>query len=88
MKRWLIGIAFAAAALGGLYAATLAGAGIECQACVVYEGREACKAATGASRDEAERSAIATACAVVTGGVTRSIECQSFVPLSLECADR
>jgi hypothetical protein len=88
VKRLALGLVITAAAAAALYAATLAGVGVECEACVTYEGRQACKAATGPSREEAERSAISTACAVVTGGVTRSIECQRLEPLSLHCAER
>ncbi len=87
MKRWLLGLGIAAAAVAALYAATLADAGARCEACVSFEGREACKSATGPSRDEAERSAIATACALVTGGVTQTIACQGLEPRSLDCRE-
>lgn len=83
--RWILGLAIAAAVVAALYGATLAGAGVHCEACVVYEGRRACKAATGITREEAERSAIMTACALVSSGVTASIACQGLVPESLSC---
>lgn len=85
MKGWLVGLAIAAAAVGLLYRATLAGAGFHCDACVRYEGREACKAATGPTQEEAERAAIMTACALVSSGVTGTIACQGLVPVSLAC---
>lgn len=88
MKRLLVGAAIAAAAVGVLYGATLAGAGFHCEACMHYEGRHACKAATGPTREEAERAAIVTACALVSGGVTGSIACQATVPASLRCTER
>jgi hypothetical protein len=87
VKRWLLGMGIAAAAVAALYAATLADAGVHCEACVSYEGRDACKSATGPSRDEAERAAIATACALVTGGVTQTIACQGLEPVSLDCRE-
>lgn len=83
--RWLLYAAIGAAVVAGLYAATLAGAGFECEACVRWEGREACKSATGADREEAERTAISTACALVARGVTASIGCQQLEPISLTC---
>jgi hypothetical protein len=70
-----------------LWSATFAGAGVHCEACVVYEGRDACKAATGPTRDEAERAAIMTACALVSGGVTQTIQCQGLMPRSVTCSD-
>lgn len=88
MKRWLVGLAIAAAAVAVLYGATLAGAGFHCDACVAYEGRDACKSATGVTRDEAERAAIMTACALVSGGVTQTIACQGLMPLSMTCTER
>lgn len=88
MMRWVVGLAVAAAVVAALYTATLAGAGVHCEACVLYEGRHACKAATGVTRDEAERSAITTACALVSSGVTASIACQGLVPVSLTCEER
>ena len=86
--RWILGLAIAAAVVAALYSATLAGAGVHCEACVLYEGRSACKAATGVTREEAERSAIMTACALVSSGVTASIACQGMVPTSLTCDAR
>jgi hypothetical protein len=87
MKRWLVGIGIAAAAAAALYAATVAGTGVRCEACVSFEGRSACRTATGSSRDEAERAAIMTACALVTGGVTQTIACQGLEPVSLDCRE-
>ena len=86
MRQWTIGIAVVVATGGLLYWMTLAGAGTECEACMRYEGREACRSATGADRQEAERTAIATACALVSSGVTDTIRCQGIEPLKLTCA--
>jgi hypothetical protein len=87
MKRLVLGLAIATAAVAALYAATLAGAGVSCEACVRWQGREACKSATGADREEAERTAISTACALVASGVTASIGCQGLEPVSLHCTE-
>lgn len=88
MKRVVVALVIAAAAVGALWAATLSGAGFTCEACVRFQGREACKSATGAAREEAERAAIATACALVANGVTATIGCQGLVPTSLACTQR
>ncbi len=88
MKQLAIGLAVAAAAVGLLYYATLAGAGTACEACMRYEDREACRSATGVDREEAERTAIATACALISSGVTDTIRCQGLEPLKLQCKTR
>jgi hypothetical protein len=85
VKRVAIGLALVAAIVALLYYATLAGADTECEACMRYEGREACRTAIGVGREEAERTAIATACALVSSGVTGTIRCQALAPVKLEC---
>lgn len=84
--KLLIGLAIAAVAGLLLYRATLAGAGVTCEACVRFEGREACKSAAGPDRPGAERAAVMTACALVSGGVTDTIACQGIPPVSLHCS--
>lgn len=86
--RWVVGIGVVVAVIAVLYGATLAGAGYHCEACMHFEGRHACKSATGVTQEEAERAAIMTACALVSGGVTGSIACQATVPASLHCTER
>ena len=49
---------------------------VECEVCIRFEGRETCRAASAATRDEALRSATDNACALVTSGMTNSIRCQ------------
>jgi hypothetical protein len=85
--KFLIGVAIAAAAAFLLYRATLAGADVTCEACVRFEGREACKSAAGPDHLAAERAAVMTACALVSGGVTDTIACQGIPPISLKCSD-
>jgi hypothetical protein len=88
LRRLLIGIAIAALAAALLYAATLAGTAAECEACIRYQGAQACRRAAGRDREEAERTAVSTACAVLSHGVTDSIRCEGTQPLSLRCRDR
>jgi hypothetical protein len=88
MKQLAGGLAVIAAVVALLYAATLAGAETECEACMRYEGREACRTATGSSRDAAEQAAIMTACALVSNGVTATIACQGLEPVKLSCRAR
>ena len=88
MKSVSIGLAIVAAIVALLYYATLADADTECEACMRYEGREGCRTAIGVGREEAERTAIATACAMVAQGVTATIRCQGLEPVKLACHPR
>lgn len=88
MKRVAIGLAVVAAIVALLYYATFADADTECEACMRYEGREGCRTAIGVGREETERTAITTACALVANGVTASIRCQGLEPVKLECRRR
>jgi len=58
---------------------------VECEVCVRFEGRETCRAASAATRDEALRSATDNACALLTSGMTNSIRCQQAEPSKTEC---
>ena len=58
---------------------------VECQVCVRFDGREMCRAASAATRNEALRSATDNACALLTSGMTNSIRCQQGEPLKTEC---
>jgi len=88
VKSVSIGLAIVAAIVALLYYATLADADTECEACMRYEGREGCRIAIGVGREEAERTAIATACAMVAQGVTATIRCQGLEPVKLACHPR
>lgn len=83
LRRLAIGLAIAAA-LGGLAWFTVQGQ-TACEVCVVYRGREACRKASAATVEEAQQHAQATACALVTGGVTEDLECQRMRPTVLRC---
>jgi len=85
MRRWLLALALVAAVAGVLYAATLAETGEQCRACVRVGAVEHCASAAAATREQAERAAIATACAALTSGVTQAIGCEGAPPASMEC---
>lgn len=58
---------------------------VECRVCVRYDGREMCRAASAATRDEALRSAADNACALLASGMTETLRCHGGEPLSSEC---
>lgn len=88
MIRALVVAAVVVAAGAVLWTATLSHVGFECEACVRWDGRDACKSATGADQLEAERAAINVSCAQVARGVTAAVGCQAQPPLSLRCTPR
>lgn len=58
---------------------------VECEVCMRFEGREMCRAASAASRDEALRSATDNACALLTSGMTNTIHCHQTEPTKTSC---
>jgi hypothetical protein len=58
---------------------------IECEVCMRFEGGEVCRSASAALRDEALRSAIDNACALLTSGMTNTIRCQQGEPAKARC---
>lgn len=56
-----------------------------CEICIAYEGREACRKADGSTLDEARRTAIDLACAELASGMTDSLQCQRTEPTRLTC---
>ena len=58
---------------------------VECEVCVRFEGRESCRTASAAAREEALRAAVDNACARLTSGMTDTMRCQRGEPASVEC---
>ena len=70
---------------GGLFYATLAETGVECEVCVEFGGRSACRTGTASDRDSAIRGAVSNACKVLSSGVTQSIACDKTPAKSVMC---
>lgn len=85
MKKLLFGLAIAVAGASALVWTTLSHAGIECEVCMRFEGRDRCATAAAASRSDAEQAAIMTACGVLASGVTAAFKCQATIPRSVAC---
>ena len=50
------------------------------EVCVEYKGRENCGVASGATREEAQRTAQSIACATISAGVSETIGCSRVEP--------
>lgn len=70
-----------------LYAATQAQR-FECEVCVVFHGRLACREAVGSSEAEATRTAHDTACSTIASGMTQIVSCGNTPPRSTTCRER
>ncbi len=87
MRSGLIGLGLAALFAAALLRATLGETRVECEVCIEFAGRSACRSVAAADRDHAMQQAVSTACAVLAAGVTAGLECQRSVPRSLSCRE-
>jgi len=87
MARRIVGLLLGAVFLVALFFATRRETAVQCELCISYDGRTACRTAAAADRDAAVRAAISTACAALASGVTRGLECDRTPPHSLSCSE-
>jgi hypothetical protein len=57
------------------------------EVCMGFQGRTACKIASGETRDEALRTATDNACALIAFGVTDNGQCGRSQPVSVKWLD-
>lgn len=80
---WIIaGVAIAV--IGLMVYSSLDLAGYRVEVCKEYQGRTACRTASGANREAALRTASDNACALISSGMTDSIACQGSNPVSVK----
>ena len=87
MTRWIVGLLLGAAFLAALLLATLRETRIECEVCMEFDGRTACRSVGGADREAATRDAVSNACAVLSSGVTQGMACNRTLPRSTTCTE-
>jgi hypothetical protein len=88
-KPVLAGIIFIVAFLAILLYSTLSmtRGRMRVEVCMEFNGRTNCGVASAKSRDAAMRTAITNACALISGGVTDSQQCESSKPVSVKWLD-
>jgi hypothetical protein len=79
----ILGVLFTAAILLLVLYSTMGNAKYRCEVCVAYQGRNACRTASAATKEQAERTAKENACAQIASGVTDSIACDNTTPVSV-----
>jgi hypothetical protein len=80
---WL-GIAFVAVVVAFIAFSSFHQQRMTCRVCVTFNGRQDCRTASAASRQEAQRTAVDNACGLLASGVTDSIRCENTKPDSVE----
>jgi len=85
MKKttWLA-VLFVAVVVGFIVYSTLNQERIRCHVCMTFNGRQDCRTASAANRQEALRTAVSNACAQLASGVTDSIQCENTKPDSVD----
>jgi hypothetical protein len=87
MMRVVTGVVLAAVFVSVLVMALMKEAQVECEVCIEFDGRRACRSSTASDRDRAVNSATTAACVVLSGGVTSGIQCGNTPPSLLRCSD-
>ena len=83
-KEVILGIVIVVAILSVLTYSSMQLSKAMCRVCVTYKGQTNCATASGTSRKEAMGTATTTACGLISGGVTGSIQCGNTPPDSIE----
>jgi len=85
MKRkglWIVlgfGIIFAVI----MYTSTRNLSAFRVEVCMEYNGRQACRTASAATREQAQRTATDNACALIASGMTEGIACTNSRPVKV-----
>jgi len=87
MARVFAGVMLGAAFIAAMFFATQRESAVQCELCMEFGGRTACRTASAVDRDAAVRGAITSACAVLSSGVTQGLECDRTPPRSLSCSE-
>lgn len=79
-KSVLLGIAFVVAVLGAVIYTTLSASSsrYRVEVCVEFQGRRSCRIAAAATEQGALRTAQENACALISSGVTDSMQCGTY----------
>ena len=87
MARTLGGLFAAALFIAALLYTTMAESGIECEVCMDYRGQSSCQTVSAPDRPLAIQQATATACAILSSGVTAGMQCNATPPSITRCSE-
>ncbi len=83
-KTVAIGVLFVLVVVAFLIYSSMHLAQYRVEVCINYQGRIECRTASADSRDHALRSAQSNACALLTSGVTNTMQCENLQPSSVK----
>ena len=85
-KSVLLAIVFVAVVIGAVVFTTMSATSsrYRVEVCVEFQGRNSCRTAAAATEQGALRTAQENACALISSGVTDSIQCGSSQPVSVK----
>jgi len=58
---------------------------VECEVCITFEGRDACRTVAGKTEEDGMRGAVTNTCALLSSGVTDTLRCERTLPRKAEC---
>jgi len=82
-RTHLIAVLFVVAVIGMVVLTTFSGKRVRCEVCMEFKGQRDCRTVAAATREEAQRNAITTACTQIAGGVIESSQCENTQPVSV-----
>ena len=80
---WIV-LIFGAAFIAVMYTSTRNLAAHRVEVCMEFNGRDVCRAASGATPELARRTATDNACALIASGMSDSIACTNTQPKSVK----
>jgi hypothetical protein len=83
---WIV-VAFAAVFGAIMYTSTRNLSAHRVEVCMEFNGRQACRTASAATREQARRTATDNACAHVASGMSDSIACTNTPPVKVTWLD-
>ena len=83
-KTVTIGIVFVAVVVAFLVYSSMHIAKYRVEVCIAYKGANQCRTASADTQDHALRSAQSNACALLTSGVTETMQCERETPVSVK----
>lgn len=85
--KWLIVLGMILFA-GYVVYGSIARAGVQCELCVEFNGRNICRTSAGATEEEARLAAQQSACGGNARGMSESIACLNTPPTQVQCSAR
>lgn len=86
-KTVAIGVVFLVVVLGFLVYSSMHVAQYRVEVCIAFRGANQCRTASADTQDHALRSAQSNACALLTSGVTETMQCERETPTSIKWLD-